>query len=461
MRKQAVTKLRAIFPPERVSTSPEDLVTCSYDASRQEFLADAVAWPRTTDEVSQVMRLASEEGFPVYPRGAGSGMSGGALPVRGGVVLDFSKMNRLLERRPEDRLAICEPGITLGELEEKLKADGVFFPPDPASYEFATLGGAVAECAGGLRAVKYGVTRDYVVGLEVVLPSGEVIETGRAVIKSVAGYDITRLLAGSEGTLGIFTKIVVRVLPIPERIVALLGYFRDEDAAIACAQSILASRVLPRAMEFMDRGSLECVSRYRDFGMPEEAGSSLLVEFDGAASAVEAEAEKCEAVFSRHAAMGVERAESEEEREDLWSLRRSVSPALFQHAPVKLNEDVCVPISRLREALAEFRSISDRLSVDIINFGHAGDGNIHVNVMVDEKDPEAVERGEDAVRQVFEAAVRFGGSISGEHGIGNVKARFLSLEVSPKEMELMRSLKKVFDPKGILNPGKIFVEADG
>jgi len=458
MRKQAIDKLRSVFPPQRFSTSPEDLITCSYDASRQEFRADAVAWPQTTDEVSEVMRLASLEGFAVYPRGAGSGMSGGALPVRGGLVLDFCKMNRLIESRPEDRLAVCEPGITLGELQKWLKPDGVFFPPDPASHDFSTLGGAVAECAGGLRAVKYGVTRDYIVSIEAVLPSGEIIETGRTVLKSVAGYDITRLLVGSEGTLAIFTKIAVRVLPIPEKVIALLGYFAGDDTAVKCAQSILASRILPRAMEFMDRGSLECVSRYRDFGIPGEAGSALLLEFDGAASAVADEAERCEDVMSKHGASNVRRAESDEEREELWTLRRSISPALFRHAPIKLNEDVCVPISRLSEALAGFRSISERLSVDIINFGHAGDGNIHVNVMVDERDPDELRRGHEAVRQVYEAAVRLGGSISGEHGIGNVKTGFLSLELSPVELELMRSLKKVFDPKGILNPGKIFVE---
>ncbi len=461
MRKQSIVKLRAVFPAQRFSTSPEDLVACSYDASRQEFAAEAMAWPKTAREVSDVMRLASADGFPVYLRGAGSGMSGGALPVRGGVVLDFSKMNRLTESRPQDRLAICEPGMTLGALQERLKPDGLFFPPDPASHDFATLGGAVAECAGGLRAVKYGVTRDYVVGLEVVLPSGEIIDTGRAVLKSVAGYDITRLLVGSEGTLAVFTKIIVRVLPIPEKVIALLAYFDGADGAVHCARSILASLILPRAMEFMDRGALACVSRYRDFGIPAEAGSALLVEFDGAASAARAEAQRCEGIFNHHEPLAVRQAESEEEREELWTVRRSISPALFRHAPVKLNEDVCVPISRLADALAEFQAIGERFSVDVINFGHAGDGNIHVNVMVDDRNQDEMRRGRQAVGEIFEAAVRMGGSISGEHGIGNVKAAFLPLELSRAEMQLMRSLKKLFDPKGILNPGKIFAEDPG
>ncbi len=315
MRRDVISRLKSIFPSERLSTAAEDVVGASYDASRQEFAAEAVAWPLATEEVSAVMKLASAEGFAVYPRGAGSGMSGGALPVRGGLVLDFSKMNRLLEVRPGDRIAVCEPGIVLGDLEAQLKEQGLFFPPDPASHEFATLGGAVAENSGGLRAVKYGVTRDYVVGLEVVLPSGEVIQTGRKVLKSVVGYDLTRLFAGSEGTLGIFTKIAVRLMPLAGSVITLLGYFRGEEDAIKCAQGILGSRILPRALEFMDGPTLECVSQYRDFGIPQGVGAALLVELDGAGSAGSNEASRCEKIFSDHGALGLDRAESEEKRE--------------------------------------------------------------------------------------------------------------------------------------------------
>ncbi len=451
-----IEQFEKVIPRSRLSSRPEDLVCHSCDASRQKAKPDLVAWPVRPGEVAGILRIADRERVPVYPRGAGSGMTGGAVPVAGGIVVDFTRMDRILEIRPDDFVAVVEPGVVVSALQAQAEELRLFYPPDPASKEFATIGGTVAECAGGLRALKYGVTRDYVLALEVALPGGEVIHAGTHALKSVTGYDLTRLFVGSEGTLGLFTKIALRLLPLPPSVITMLAEFADVQDGVKCASSILRKGILPRALELLDEGTLSCVQSYRRFELSNAAGAALLVELDGEESTVRGQSRQVAEICRAEKSVAVREAESVEDRERIWELRRAISPALFRVAPDKLNEDVCVPLSKLGMMFSRLHDIGEKHRVKILNFAHAGDGNVHVNVMIDGSNEEELRRGEAAVREVFEATVEFGGTLSGEHGVGITKSQFLDLEVREKELELMRSLKHIFDPHGILNPGKIF-----
>jgi glycolate oxidase len=435
-------------------TVPEELVAYSYDATRREALPWAVARPASAEEVAAILLLANREGFPVVPRGAGTGMSGGSVPVRGGVVLSLERMNRILEIDEKDLLAVVEPGVVTGELQRAVEARGLFYPPDPASHAVCTIGGNVAECAGGLRAVKYGVTKDYVLGLEVVLPTGEIIKTGARTAKSVAGYDLTKLMVGSEGTLGVATKIILKLLPLPESVLTLSAFFPDIDSAARAASGIVKERVLPRALELVDRASLRAVEQYLKEDLSGGAAAMLLIEVDGTAESAAREMERVIAIVSRCNASRVEQARDDIERERLWKLRRSISPALYTIKPRKLNEDIVVPRSRIPELLRELEAIATRHDLLIANFGHAGDGNIHTNIMIDDAD---LPRAELAVKEIFAATLRMNGSISGEHGIGLSKAAYLPMEVSPAALVAMKRIKQALDPNNILNPGKIFL----
>jgi len=454
--KPAVIKeLRSIVGPPHLFTEPEELIVYSYDATRRTSLPWAVARPSTAREVSRILLLANRERFPVIPRGAGTGMSGGSVPSQGGVVLSFERMNRILEIDGKDLLAVLEPGVITGDLQKEAEKIGLFYPPDPASSAFCTIGGNIAECAGGLRAVKYGVTRDYVLGLEVVLPTGEIIRTGARTLKSVAGYDLTRLLIGSEGTLGVVTQVIVRLLPMPEAVRTLAAFFRDAAQAVAVIPRITAARIIPRAVEFVDRGALRAAEGYLRSEMSGGAGAMLLIETDGPAASADRERDVIETLCREAGATKIIRADSREEQEPLWKLRRSISPALYALKPRKLNEDIVVPVSRIPALLQEVDAIAARSGLLVVTFGHAGDGNVHVNVMHDESD---LRSAEQAVREVFEAVVRLQGSITGEHGVGLAKAAYLPLEAGPDAIAAMKRIKQALDPNNILNPGKIFLE---
>jgi glycolate oxidase len=422
------------------------------------FLPDAVAFPLSTEEVRLAVLLANEKGFPVVPRGAGSGFSGGSLAVRGGVVLAMERMDRILSIDGENLFAVVEPGVVTGRLKEEAAKRGLFYPPDPASLAFSTIGGNVAECAGGMCAVKYGVTRDYVLGLEAVLGTGELVRTGVTTAKGVVGYDLTRLLVGSEGTLGIVTRVTVRLVPLPPSTETLLAFFPGNREASNAVNGIVAARVTPSALELMDRSALDCVRDLADLPLPVEAGSALLVEVDGSAARAREEGEAVEAALRAHGAFDVRRASDGAGREALWKVRRSISPALRKIAPVKLNEDIVVPRSRLPDMMEFLSALSLRLSLRIVNFGHAGDGNIHVNVMISGTDPEERRRADGAVEEIFRKTLDLGGTISGEHGVGVAKAPFFEMEVGPLGVSVMKRIKACFDPKGILNPGKIWAD---
>ncbi len=450
-------ELKRILGADGISTTPEELVAYSYDATQREALPWAVARPQTVAQVSQVLALANRERFPVVPRGAGTGMSGGSVPTRGGVVLSFERMNRILEIDEENMIAVAEPGVVTGDLQREVESRGLFYPPDPASHRFCTLGGNVAECAGGLRAVKYGVTKDYVLGLEVVLPTGEIITTGARTAKSVAGYDLTKLIVGSEGTLGVVTKIIVKLLPLPESVLTLTAFFRSVDDAARAASKVLASRIIPRALELIDQAALRAVENYLKEDLSQGAAAMLIVEVDGPAETTERESARVADILTKAGAARVQSAGAGPEREQLWKARRSISPALYTIKPKKINEDIVVPRSRIADILREINDIAKHYDLLIVNFGHAGDGNIHTNIMIDDVD---LPKAGEAVKEIFAAVLRLGGSITGEHGVGISKAPYLPMELSPDALSAMKRIKQALDPNNILNPGKIFLNAE-
>jgi len=454
LKPSVVKELKRIVGADHLLVSPEELIVYSYDATRRESLPWAVARPASAAEISAILTLANRELFPVVPRGAGTGMSGGSIPVRAGLVLSLERMNSILEIDEQDLIAVVEPGVVTGDLQQEVESRGLFYPPDPASHRFCTIGGNIAECAGGLRAVKYGVTRDYVLGLDVVLPTGELVRTGARTLKSVAGYDLTRLFVGSEGTLGIATRIILRLLPLPESVRTLSAFFGTVEGAASAASAVIAKRIVPRALEFVDQAALRAVEGYLKEDLSGGAAAMLIVEVDGPSESTEREIALVEQVMEACGATRIVRAGTEAERERIWKARRSLSPALYTIKPKKLNEDIVVPRSRIPDILLAINGIAGKYGLLIVNFGHAGDGNIHANVMIDDSE---LEKGRSAVREIFQETLRLGGSISGEHGIGLAKSEYLPMELGPATINAMQKIKQALDPNNILNPGKIFL----
>jgi glycolate oxidase len=457
--RKTIRELSRIVGRRHCRTDPEDLICYGYDATDLRYAPEAVVFPADVNEVVAIIRLANESPFYVIPRGAGSGMSGGSLPVRGGVVLGLSRMNRIVAIDTENLVAVVEPGVVTGHLQEEVAALGLFYPPDPASLAFCTIGGNVAECAGGARALKYGVTKDYIIGLEAVLASGELVQTGVQTAKGVVGYDLTKLLVGSEGTLAVITKVVLKLLPQPESRRTLLAVFDQLGEAVAAVTGIIGAGLLPSALEFMDQRSIQCVEDYLNVGLPREAGALLLIEVDGVREGVKRHAEEIRSLCLGQGAQRVDVAVTEEEAEMLWQARRAVSPALFKLNPHKVSEDITVPRSRIADIVAKLEEIGERLGLIILCFGHAGDGNVHVNIMINRNDLDEVARTEQAVNEIFQTTLSLGGTLSGEHGIGITKTPYLGMEIDKMGLEAMGRVKKAFDPQGILNPGKMFLDS--
>lgn len=449
-------ELNNIAGKENITTSREDLICYSYDATNQKFLPDAVVFPKTAEEISLVLKLANKEAFPVIPRGAGSGFSGGSLPVEGGVVVSLERMNKILKIDTDNLVAIVEPGVVTGDFQEEAENMGLFYPPDPSSLKFCTIGGNIAECAGGPKAVKYGVTKDYVLGLEVVLPTGEIVNTGVQTAKGVVGYDLTKLMVGSEGTLGIVTKAVLKLLPLPEATKTMFAVFSDMRDAANTVSKIISSKIIPSTLEFMDKESIGCVAGYLPPDLSGNIEAALLIEVDGDKDLIEKEALLIRGICMENSATDVRIAGNRQEAKALWQARRAISPSMAKLKPNKINEDIVVPRSKIPDAIMGTRDIARKYNIIIANFGHAGDGNIHVNVMIDKSNSGEFERGKKAVEEIFRLVLSLGGTISGEHGIGTAKMPYLSMELSPAAIDVMRRIKQVLDPKGVLNPGKIF-----
>jgi glycolate oxidase len=427
------------------------------DALQRPSPPDLVALPESTAHVAALATLCSAHGVPMVARGGGTGYTGGAVPTHGGLVISLERLNRILEIDRLNLLARVQPNVITGDLQDAVERVGLFYPPDPASLRQSAIGGNVAECAGGPRAFKYGTTRRYVLALEAVLPTGEIVHTGSKAVKNVVGYDLTQLLTGSEGTLAILTEITLRLIPKPEARATLLAEFGDVPHAVDGVTRLIARGVVPAVVEIVDAATLTALAKHAGRPMASaEAGAALLIEVDGWAAAVEAEADAVMGACRAAGAVKLRRAESEAERSDIWFLRRELSAALRQISPVKLNNDVVVPRGRVAELFELVERIRETSRLPIASFGHAGDGNIHVNIMVPPRDADATRRADGAVRALFEGVVALEGSITGEHGIGFTKAPYLSLELSPAEIALMKRVKKAFDPAGILNPGKIF-----
>ena len=443
-----------------VSADPQVRRDYGTDALLRGADADLVVWPTSTAEVQWVVRHAAAEGLPIVTRGAGTGYTGGAVPTSGGVVLCVERMNRILELDVPNQVAVVQPGVITADLQRAAETAGLWYPPDPASLQRSSIGGNIAECAGGPRAVKYGTTRRYVLALEVVLASGVIIRTGSRAVKNVVGYDLTQLLVGSEGTLGIITEATMRLIPRPAHVATLQVFASDVDAAVGVVDRITAAGVTPSTIELIDAGSLNAAERYVGRPLaPAGTGAMLIIEVDGTEGGVRDEARLI--IDAAHAGqvLGVDVAYDPAARESLWEARRSMSFALRASAPRKINHDVSVPRGRLGDLYRCIASLEQTFGLWIPSFGHAGDGNIHVNLMIDPADPDAVMRAEQATVALFEAVVAMQGSISGEHGIGFSKARYLSLELSPDVVALMQRVKVAFDPDGRLNPGKIWPDA--
>jgi len=446
-------EFETILGKERILTSKEDLLSYAYDAYVQEYLPEAVLFPKTSAEVSQIMKVARTHRVFVTPRGAGSGLAACGLAKQGGVVLCFTMMNRVLEINKPNRYAVVEPGVVVSEFQKEVEKIGLFYPPDPGSATVATMGGTVLMNAGGMRGIKYGVTRDYLMGLEAVLPSGEVIQTGSLTAKDVTGYDLTRLICGSEGTLALVTRIIVRLLPKPKARRTLQAIYNTIDQAGNTVARIVEEGIIPATLELMDKVIIKALEDYAHLGLPLDAEAVLLIEVDGDLESVEKQADIIAEFCRGQGARDVRVSQSEKESEQLWMARRGAFGAVARMRPSCVIEDATVPVSFLTQAIKEVRTIAQRNQVQIAVLAHAGDGNLHPLVLCDLRDKEEMKRVEKAMDEIVDFAVSVGGVLSGEHGIGIAKAKYLPRQLTPQTMNLMRNLKNTFDPLGILNPG--------
>jgi len=461
MQNAIIKEIAAVVSQGHVLTREEDRWTYAYDATDLTSLPDLVVFPGSAEEIAAIVKLANQHRFPVVPRGAGTGRVGGSVPIQGGVVVVTKRLNRILEINPEDMVAVVEPGVITGVLKRAVAAQGLYYPPDPGSADFCTIGGNVATSAGGAMAVQHGVTRDYVLGLTVVLPTGEIIEAGARTIKSVVGYDLTRLFLGSEGTLGVITRIVLRLMPQPASRLSLAAGFATIEAALTTVGQVLHSVVTPTAIEFLDTATLSCVRELLPFSLPPEVKALLLFMVDGHPEDVAERFQLLGEICRKSGAPLLLEARDAAEADKLWAARRVISPATLKIRPHKVSEDVAVPLGVIPNLVAGVEDIARQRGLIIICYGHAGDGNIHVNIMFDQKQPREREAAHAATADLFALVGRLKGTLSGEHGIGLTKAPYLGLELSAASIALQKRLKLAFDPNNIMNPGKIFSPPPG
>lgn len=457
-----ISKIESIVGKENVLTNKADLLTYSYDstADMPRQIPDVVVFPGSTEEVRQLVNLAREKDLALYPRGAGTNLSGGTIPLKKGIVLSFQRMNKILELDTDNLCATVQPGVVIQELNSLVSPVGLLYPPDPGTVTTATMGGSVAECSGGLRGLKYGVTKNYVMGMEVVLASGEVFRFGGKTVKNVTAYDFASLFVGSEGTLGIITEITVKLIPAPTSRRAMLALFDKLEDAGNSVVDIVKAKVIPATLEIMDNKTIQTVENYAKVGLPTNAQALLLIEVDGMGEElVTAEAEVVRQVVEKHHGT-IKVASSEEERDQLWAARRAALPALAQLSPTTVLEDATVPRSKVTEMLVAIQEIAAKYQVNIGTFGHAGDGNLHPTILADAGNQEEMARVHKAVDEIFATALRLGGTLSGEHGIGMAKMKYLGDELGSAGLNLMYAVKECMDPSFILNPGKMVAKRE-
>jgi glycolate oxidase len=459
--KTAIQHLIDKLGAANVAYEKEDLLVLGYDSTPGiHHLPEIAVFPTTAEGVLAAMEIAQREGLPIVPRGSGTGLSGGSVPAKGGMVLCLNKMNRILEIDEENLTATVEAGVVTLDLFNAVATKGLFYPPDPGSQKISTLGGNVMEDAGGLRGLKYGVTRDYVMALQCVLPDGSLLTTGGKSVKDVAGYSFKDLLVGSEGTLGIITEVTVKLIPPPKAKRTFLAYFDDIRTAGAAVSKIIAAKIIPSTMEIMDKATINCVEDYVKIGLPRQMAALLLIEVDGHPAMVEEEAQGVDAILRQVKAAEIHVAKDADEAGKLAAARRTALSALARVSPTTLLEDATVPRSRLAETFAEIERLTQKYQLKVGTFGHAGDGNLHPTVLCDERNAEEMHRAHAFYDDLYEKVLAWGGTVSGEHGIGMAKKEYLARQIGPGGVRVMKRIKNAFDPKGILNPGKIFADED-
>ncbi len=451
-----IKEFQAIVGPENVMTAETDRHAYSYDAAVLDSQIPAlVVRPMREEELGRVVKLCNDNALPITVRGAGTNLSGGTIPLPGGVVILTNGMNRILEINEADLYAVVEPGVVTAKFAAEVAGRGLFYPPDPGSQAVSTLGGNVAENAGGLRGLKYGVTKDYVMGIEFFDVEGELVKSGSRTVKCVTGYNLAGLMTGSEGTLGVFNKLILKLVPPPAAAKAMMAVFENVAAASETVAAIIAAKIVPATLEFMDNFTIRTVENFRKAGLPVDAQALLLIEVDGHKAQVEEEAAKVEAICKEHGASSITVAKDAAQRDKVWQARRDALPALAKLKPTCVLEDATVPRSKIPAMMEALGGISRKYGLTIGTFGHAGDGNLHPTILTDKRDKEQWEKVEKAIDDIFDKALSLGGTLSGEHGIGKAKSKYLELETSRGAIAFSRRMKASIDPKGILNPGKI------
>ncbi|MBI3562693.1 MAG: FAD-binding protein [Gammaproteobacteria bacterium] len=438
-----------------VFTDMATRIAYSYDNSRQQALPGAVLMPTSAEEIQFIVQWCNQQQLPLFVRGRGTGTTGASVPIAGGIVLSTERMDRIIEINPADRYAIVEPGVTNQTLQDAAAAFGFFWPPDPTSAAYCSIGGNLAHNSAGPRAVKYGTARDNVLGLRAVTGAGELMRSGVYTTKGVVGYDLTRLLVGSEGTLAIITEATLKLVPLAEAKVTIQAVFRDIDSATQAIVTLMAQSHSPCALEFLDAASIDMIRHYSSVELPSEAGALLMIELDGDKTQLAALAEQTHGLIQGTGLLSFKTADNATQAKALWATRKALSPALRTLAPKKINEDVVVPISALPKFVHELQQLSRQFAIPIVNFGHAGNGNLHVNLLLDPDDPQQSAQVNGCLQAVFTLVLSLRGTLSGEHGIGLVKRDFVAQELDPVALRLMHAIKRQFDPNAILNPGKM------
>lgn len=454
-------KLISIVTKGNFDDAKTERLVYSYDSTpNMQSMPDAVVSPRNTKEVSEVLKVCNEYKVPIVPRGSGTNLCGGTCPTEGGVVLLFKHMNKIVELDEENLTITVQPGVITLDVTNAVEAKGLFYPPDPGSMKISTIGGNINENSGGLRGLKYGVTRDYVIGLEVVMPNGDILRTGGKLAKDVAGYDLTRLMVGSEGTLGIITEATLKLIPMPETKKTMLALYSDLEAAARTVSKIIANKIIPITLEFLDQPTLKVVEDYVKIGLPIDAKAVLLIEQDGSLEVVNRDIERMTEICKQEGSFSVQVASTDQEALALTTARRTALSALARLKPTTILEDATVPRSEVANMVKAINMIAEKYKLDICTFGHAGDGNLHPTCPTDSRNHEEMERVEMAFAEIFEKAVELGGTITGEHGVGVMKAPYLELKLGKEGIAVMKAIKQALDPNNIMNPGKVFAKDD-